>query len=71
VGQKGTYLHSADSGKTWEMNADATNTKFWLRDMDFCDARNGWAVGSRGTIVKTEDGGKTWTMLSGIPVAHK
>ena len=26
VGQKGTSLHSADSGKTWELHADAANT---------------------------------------------
>jgi len=70
VGQKGTYLHSADKGITWDLRPDATNTKFWLRDMDFCDALTGWAVGSRGTIIKTEDGGKSWNMLSGIPVKH-
>ena len=71
VGQKGTYLQSADNGKTWELRPGAIGTKFWLRDMDFCDSRNGWAVGSRGTIARTEDGGKTWSMLSGIPVKHK
>jgi photosystem II stability/assembly factor-like uncharacterized protein len=71
VGQKGTYLQSPDSGKTWVMQPDAIGTKFWLRDMDFCDGLNGWAVGSRGTIARTKDGGKTWTMLSGIPVTHK
>jgi len=68
AGQKGAYLRSVDNGQTWEMQANAIGTKFWLRDMDFCDSLNGWAVGSRGTIARTEDGGKTWTMLSGIPV---
>jgi photosystem II stability/assembly factor-like uncharacterized protein len=71
VGQKGTYLHSSDSGTTWELLPDKMNTKFWLRDMDFSDDLHGWAVGSRGTIIKTEDGGKNWVMLSGIPVTYK
>lgn len=71
VGQKGTCMYSADDGKNWELRSAATNTKFWLRDMDFCDALNGWAVGSRGTIIRTEDGGKTWSMLSGIPIKQE
>lgn len=68
VGQKGSYLYSNDKGIRWEKREDVTNTKFWLRDMDFSDRLHGFAVGSRGTIIKTEDGGGTWKMLSGIPL---
>ena len=68
VGQKGAYLYSNDRGIRWKKREDVTNTKFWLRDMDFSDRLHGWAIGSRGTIIKTEDGGGTWTMLSGIPL---
>ncbi len=31
-----------------------------LRDVEFVDARTGWAVGDRGTILRTIDGGQTW-----------
>ena len=68
VGQKGNYIYSEDRGINWNNPEDATNTKFWLRDMDFSDALHGWAVGSRGTIIKTDDGGRTWKMLSGVPL---
>ena len=69
VGQRGNYIFSEDRGSNWKIPEDATNTKFWLRDMDFSDALVGWAVGSRGTIIKTEDGGRTWKMFSGIPLS--
>ena len=71
VGQKGTYLYSSDAGKTWQQRKSATRTKFWLRDLNFCDTANGIAVGSRGTILQTADGGTTWNMLSGIPLSTK
>jgi len=70
VGQKGTYLHSAD-GKAWEDWSERINTRFWLMDMSFPDRLHGWAVGSRGTIIKTEDGGTSWVMLSGVPLKFK
>jgi photosystem II stability/assembly factor-like uncharacterized protein len=69
VGQRGNYIFSEDRGSSWKHPEDATNTKFWLRDMDFSDALVGWAVGSRGTMIKTEDGGRTWKMFSGIPLS--
>jgi len=69
VGQKGTYLYSEDRGTTWDMRRNSTNTRFWIRALDFSDERNGWAVGSRGTILKTGNGGTSWDMISGIPVS--
>lgn len=70
VGQKGTYLYSAD-GLAWEDRSERINTKFWLMDMSFPDSVRGWAVGSRGTIIKTGDGGQCWSMLSGVPLKFK
>jgi photosystem II stability/assembly factor-like uncharacterized protein len=40
-----------------ESIADAT-----LRDVQFVDARHGWAVGDRGAIWRTEDGGLSWQL---------
>ena len=69
VGQKGTALSSADSGRTWQDRTSSTNTKFWLRDVSLGSGPVGFAVGSRGTILKTEDSGRNWNMLSGIPLS--
>ena len=37
-----------------------TNVLEPLFDVDFVDARHGWAVGNLGLILHTSDGGKTW-----------
>jgi len=68
VGQKGTFVMTTDGGSTWQDKSELTNTKFWLRAMNFCKNGTGIAVGSRGTILKSTDFGKNWTMLSGIPL---
>jgi photosystem II stability/assembly factor-like uncharacterized protein len=68
VGQKGLYLTTDDNGKTWKKKSELTNTKFWLRSMNFCENGTGLAVGSRGTIIKSDDFGESWEMLSGIPL---
>lgn len=34
-----------------------------LREVQFLDARLGWACGDRGTILRTEDGGTTWVVV--------
>lgn len=68
IGQKGTYITSRDGGLVWQQHSELTRTKFWLRDIDFCDDLTGFAVGSRGTILKTDNGGTSWRMISGIPV---
>ena len=67
IGQKGTYLTTADSGRTWALHSDRSKTRFWLRAVDFCDAQTGVMVGSTGTVLFSTDGGETLRMLSGIP----
>jgi photosystem II stability/assembly factor-like uncharacterized protein len=66
VGNKGTYLVSEDGGDSWASKGDAIKSKFWLRQIAFCDQNNGFAVGAMGTVAETKDGGKTWKVISGF-----
>ncbi len=66
VGNKGVYIMSNDGGKTWQQMQDAIKTKFWLREVSFCDEKNGVIVGAMGTVAVTEDGGLTWEIISGF-----
>jgi photosystem II stability/assembly factor-like uncharacterized protein len=65
VGNKGIYLMSEDSGETWAAKPEAIKTKFWLREVSFCDDM-GLIIGSRGTIVRSSDGGSSWDIISGF-----
>jgi len=66
VGNKGTYLMSDDGGNTWQSKPVAIKTKYWLRNIAFCDQDNGFVVGASGTVVITSDGGNTWKIISGF-----
>lgn len=46
------------SGWCWQ-NPQPYGTQ--LRDMQFTDAQNGWAVGDAGAMLRTRDGGRSWT----------
>ena len=58
VGYYGTILHSADRGKTWEIQASPTRQALFT--VRFVNALNGWISGSYGTVLRTRDGGKSW-----------
>lgn len=59
VGERGTILRSADSGRSWV--AAAVPTRTTLTGVSFApDGRHGWAVGHDALIVCTTDGGVTW-----------
>jgi len=66
VGNKGTYLTSEDGGNTWSANRSAIKSKFWLRQIAFCDENNGFVVGAMGTVAESKDGGKNWKVISGF-----
>jgi len=54
----GTILKTTDGGQTWD--AQLADTLATLRNVDFVDANNGWAVGTEGAILHTADGGAHW-----------
>jgi photosystem II stability/assembly factor-like uncharacterized protein len=59
VGRPGSaVLHSADQGKTWELQK--TGQALALNGVQFIDENNGWAVGELGCVLNTSDAGKTW-----------
>lgn len=58
VGYYGTILHSADHGKTWEIQASPTRRALFT--VRFVSALDGWITGSYGTVLRTRDGGKSW-----------
>jgi photosystem II stability/assembly factor-like uncharacterized protein len=58
VGYYGTILHSADRGKTWEIQASPTRRALFT--VRFVNPLNGWISGSYGTVLQTQDGGKSW-----------
>jgi len=61
VGERGTILHSADSGQTWDRAEVPAGTVATLTGLSFAaDGRHGWAVGHDALILATADGGKTW-----------
>jgi photosystem II stability/assembly factor-like uncharacterized protein len=63
VGHDATILHTANGGKTWELqNFNAELEKPYLSVL-FLDANTGFAVGAYGLASKTTDGGKTWADL--------
>ena len=63
VTEKTTILHTADSGKTWDIQYKGGD--FILRAVDFIDDKTGWAVGEYGYIYHTDDGGRTWVKQAG------
>ena len=54
---QGSILHTAD-GVTWQQQL--SDTRHYYADIDFADARSGWAVGTVGAIRRSDDGGATW-----------
>ena len=62
VAARGEILHSADGGKTWEIQA--TNMP-GLRSVDFLDKNRGFAGALTGKLYGTTNGGVTWTDISG------
>jgi len=63
VGHDATILHTANGGKTWELQAFNAELEKPYLSVLFLDASNGFAVGAYGLASKTTDGGKTWADL--------
>ncbi|HEY1192266.1 MAG TPA: YCF48-related protein [Gemmata sp.] len=56
----GFVLHSADLGKTWEVQH--TELTVPANGIHFISEKEGWIVGDLGCIIGTTDGGKSWTV---------
>ncbi|MBN2289540.1 MAG: hypothetical protein JXQ83_09435 [Candidatus Glassbacteria bacterium] len=54
----GYILHTADGGKTWEIQYAEQGR--YLFGLHMLDSLRGWACGERGTILQTTDGGAHW-----------
>ncbi|AWM41419.1 Ycf48-like protein [Gemmata obscuriglobus] len=54
----GFVLHSADLGKTWEVQK--TELTVPANGIHFVSEKEGWIVGDLGCVLGTIDGGKTW-----------
>ncbi|MFM8272321.1 MAG: sugar-binding protein [Gemmata sp.] len=54
----GFVLHSADLGKTWEVQK--TELSLPVNGICFINDKEGWLVGDFGCIIGTSDGGKSW-----------
>jgi photosystem II stability/assembly factor-like uncharacterized protein len=60
VGHDATILHTADGGKSWDLQSFHPELEKPFLQVLFSDASNGVAVGAYGLLQKTSDGGKTW-----------
>ncbi len=54
----GFVLHSADLGKTWDVQK--TELSVPANGIHFISDKEGWLAGDLGCIIGTVDGGKTW-----------
>ncbi len=72
VGSRGTFLTTADGGKTWRQNKKITDDN--IRDVYFSDEKNGWLLCERNIynlnnqppsyLMKTSDGGTNWERIN-------
>lgn len=58
AGPKGVCAYSADSGKTWYMNARSKEEHFVSSAL--VDSKRGFIAGLDGLMLATQDGGRTW-----------
>jgi photosystem II stability/assembly factor-like uncharacterized protein len=64
VGHDAVILHTADGGKTWQMQNFAPELEKPFLDVLFTDAQTGYAVGAYGLFMTTADGGASWIELA-------
>ena len=58
IGEKGTILHTTNSGKDWKTQESGTEVR--LNKMQFTDKKNGWILGDEGVLLHTIDSGRHW-----------
>lgn len=60
VGHDATILHTANGGKSWELQNYKPELEKPFLDVLALDGNIAFAVGAYGLVMKTSDGGKTW-----------
>jgi photosystem II stability/assembly factor-like uncharacterized protein len=68
AGYWGKILHTADGGKTWELQNSGTDKS--LYSAIFLNEKQGMITGQGGIIIHTKDGGKTWVKNPEITKHH-
>jgi photosystem II stability/assembly factor-like uncharacterized protein len=68
VGYRGKILHTADGGKSWELQPSGTDKP--LYNVKFINEKEGIVIGRDGIILLTKDGGKTWTKANSGTTHH-
>ena len=63
---RGRLLASANAGTDWTL-APVPAGMASLVDLQFLDARQGWAVSEAGALFATTDGGATWSAATKLP----
>jgi photosystem II stability/assembly factor-like uncharacterized protein len=61
VGHDAAIVHTADGGKTWDLQNFQPELEKPFLSVLFLDTQHGFAVGAYGLFDETTDGGKTWT----------
>ena len=61
VGHDATIVHTADGGKTWDLQNFQPDLQKPFLGVLFLDPNHGFAVGAYGLFDETTDGGKTWS----------
>lgn len=60
VGHDATIIHSADQGKTWEIQFEKPKLERPFLDVHFFNPQHGIAIGAYGLFLRTRDGGQSW-----------
>ncbi|WP_286235758.1 WD40/YVTN/BNR-like repeat-containing protein [Thalassotalea sediminis] len=60
VGHDSLILHTADGGKSWQIQQYLPSQQKPLMDVVFKNEKEGVAIGSYGLFYRTYDGGNTW-----------
>jgi photosystem II stability/assembly factor-like uncharacterized protein len=68
VGYWGKIFHTADGGKSWELQPSGTDIP--LCSVKFVTRDQGIITGREGIILRTNDGGKTWVKMNSGTTHH-
>lgn len=71
VGHDAVVLHTADGGKTWQMQNFQPELEKPFFDVLFLDAQRGFAIGAYGLFMTTTDGGVSWAELAAPAVREE